>query len=48
MAPEPVGVATRKDDADLNQAIGKVVDEMKKDGTLKKISVTWFGGELGA
>ena len=48
MAPEPVGIAIRKTDKDLHEAVTKAVDEMKKDGTLKKISITWFGGELGA
>jgi ABC-type amino acid transport substrate-binding protein len=48
MAPEPVGVAIRKTDADLSKEIGRIVDEMRKDGTLKKLSETWFGGELGA
>lgn len=48
MAPEPVGVAVRKEDAELTKAIGAVVDEMRKDGTLKAISEKWFGGELGA
>lgn len=48
IAPEPVGVAVRKDDADLHKELQKHVDDMKKDGTLKKISETWFGGELGA
>ena len=48
MAPEPVGIAIRKTDKDLLEEIKKVVDQMKQDGTLKKISVTWFGGELGA
>jgi polar amino acid transport system substrate-binding protein len=48
MAPEPVGIATRKDDADLGKEIGKHVDAMRKDGTLKKLSEKWFGGELGA
>jgi polar amino acid transport system substrate-binding protein len=48
MAPEPVGVAIRKTDKDLHEAVSKAVEEMKKDGTLKKISITWFGGELGA
>jgi len=47
MAPEPVGVAIRKDDADLTKAIGDAVDAMKKDGTMKKLSETWFSGELG-
>lgn len=48
MAPEPVGVATRKGDEDLSKEIGKAVDAMRKDGTLKKLSEKWFGGELGA
>jgi polar amino acid transport system substrate-binding protein len=48
IAPEPVGIAFRKDDKDLHDAIQKIVDEMKKDGTLKKLSTQWFGGELGA
>lgn len=48
MAPEPVGVALRKDDKDLTKEVEKVVEGMKKDGTLKKLSEQWFGGELGA
>jgi ABC-type amino acid transport substrate-binding protein len=48
MAPEPVGVAIRKADADLTKAISKIVEDMRKDGTLKKLSEQWFGGELGA
>lgn len=47
MAPEPVGVALRKDDSDLTREIGRHVAEMRADGTLKKISEKWFGGELG-
>jgi ABC-type amino acid transport substrate-binding protein len=48
MAPEPVGVAIRKDDSDLTKQIGTIVDQMKKDGSLKKLQDKWFGGELGA
>ncbi len=48
MAPEPVGIAIRKDDKDLTKEISTKVEEMKKDGTLKKTSEKWFGGELGA
>jgi len=48
MAPEPVGIAIRKTDKDLLEEIKKAVDQMKLDGTMKKISITWFGGELGA
>lgn len=48
MAPEPIGIATRKDDTDLHKAIQNAVDAMKKDGTLTKLQTQWFGGELGA
>jgi ABC-type amino acid transport substrate-binding protein len=48
MDPEPVGVAVRKEDSDLKQAIQKALDELKADGTYGKISKTWFGDhELG-
>lgn len=48
LAPEPIGVATRKDDADLRKAIDDAVTAIKKDGTFKKLQEKWFGGELGA
>jgi ABC-type amino acid transport substrate-binding protein len=48
MAPEPVGIAIRKADSDLTKEISKHVEAMKQDGTLKKVSEQWFGGELGA
>lgn len=48
MAPEPIGVAVRKEDTDLRTLLQKHVEDMKKDGTMKKLGVTWFGGELGA
>lgn len=47
MAPEPVGVAMRKGDGKLKDAIAKAVEAMKADGTMKKISHNWFGTELG-
>jgi polar amino acid transport system substrate-binding protein len=45
--PEPVGIAIRKEDAALMQAIEKAVADLKADGTYKKLSDAWFGGELG-
>jgi polar amino acid transport system substrate-binding protein len=45
--PEPVGIAIRKSDVDLMKAIEKAVADLKADGTLKKLSENWFGGELG-
>ena len=48
LAPEPVGVATKKGQKALHEAIAKAVAAMKHDGTLKHLQDKWFGGELGA
>lgn len=45
--PEPVGIAMKKADIELMKAIEKAVADLKADGTLKKLSDQWFGGELG-
>ncbi|HYF91902.1 MAG TPA: ABC transporter substrate-binding protein [Symbiobacteriaceae bacterium] len=45
--PEPVGIAVRKEDAELTKALEKAVSDLRADGTYKKISESWFGGELG-
>jgi len=42
----PVGIAIRKEDQTLYDAIQKAVDDMKKDGTFKTISEKWFGRDL--
>lgn len=47
IAPEPIGIAIRQGDKELLQEVQSAVDGMKKDGTLKKISMEWFGSELG-
>jgi ABC-type amino acid transport substrate-binding protein len=47
MAAEPVGIAMRKGDKNLKAALEKATQDMKKDGTFKKISENWFGTELG-
>ena len=48
LAPEPVGVATKKGDNALHGAMVKAISGMKQDGTLKRLQDKWFGGELGA
>lgn len=48
LAPEPIGIAVRKSDADLHHELQKIVDGMRSDGALKKLFVQWFGGELGS
>ncbi|BDG59142.1 ABC transporter substrate-binding protein [Caldinitratiruptor microaerophilus] len=44
--PEPVGIALRKDDAELKAAVEAAIAEMKKDGTLAAISKKWFGSDI--
>lgn len=46
MGDEVVAVAFRKDDTALRDKIDKVLDEMKKDGTCKKISEKWMGADI--
>ncbi|MBR9649196.1 transporter substrate-binding domain-containing protein, partial [Clostridium tyrobutyricum] len=33
----------KKGDKELEESVQKALDEMKKDGTLSKISIKWFG-----
>ncbi len=46
MGDEVVAIAFRKDDKEFLQRIDKVMDEMKKDGTCKKISEKWMGVDI--
>ncbi len=48
MAPEPIGIGIRKNDPELKKRVNDAVAAMKQDGTLKRLSETWFGAELGA
>lgn len=43
---EPVGIAFRKNDTALRDSVQKAMDSMVKDGTMKKISIKWFGEDL--
>ncbi len=47
IAPEPVGIAIRKNAKALKKAIESAVSKLKSDGTFKRISHKWFGTELG-
>jgi L-cystine transport system substrate-binding protein len=42
----PCGFMFRKGSGELVQEIDKVLESMKKDGTLKKISEKWFGEDI--
>jgi polar amino acid transport system substrate-binding protein len=43
---EPIGIGLRKEDAALKAKIQKTLDAMFKDGTMKKISIKWFGDDI--
>ena len=43
---EPIGIGIRKEDGALKDMIQKTLDEMFKDGTMKKISIKWFGDDI--
>lgn len=43
---EPFGIAYRKQDKELQKALNKVMAEMKKDGTMARISKKWFGKDI--
>ncbi len=46
MGDEKIGIAVRKEDKELLEALNKAIDEMKKDGTLTKISEKWLGFDI--
>ena len=43
---EPIGVGFRKTDVALRDAYQKAMDDLKKDGTLSKLSMKWFGHDI--
>ncbi|NJO56125.1 MAG: transporter substrate-binding domain-containing protein [Rhodospirillales bacterium] len=44
---EPVAVATAKGDPVFDQKIADAVESLREDGTLSKLSIKWFGIDLG-
>ena len=45
---EPNWVAVDKDDQEWNATIKTIINELHKDGTLKKISLKWIGSDITA
>ncbi|MER9331919.1 transporter substrate-binding domain-containing protein [Mesorhizobium sp. M0152] len=45
---EPLVVIAEKGDADWNAKVGGIIDEMKKDGTLAKLTTKWYGKDYSA
>ena len=46
IASEDYAIGFRKGEQKLVDAVQQKINEMKKDGTLKKISEKWFGTDL--
>ncbi|GFP77786.1 amino acid ABC transporter substrate-binding protein [Clostridium fungisolvens] len=46
VATEPIAIGLRQEDKDLKATFDKVIKEMQEDGTLAKISKTWFGEDI--
>ncbi len=46
LAPEVFGVGFRKGDASLRDAVQAALEGMAKDGTLARITTTWFGSDI--
>lgn len=47
VAPEPVGIGLRRSAKELKAEVAKAVEAMRLDGTMKRLSLLWFGTELG-
>lgn len=47
MEPEPIGIAIDKRNPELTAALSAALEEVRRDGELRRISEHWFGGELG-
>jgi polar amino acid transport system substrate-binding protein len=43
---EPIAIGLRKEDVALKNEIQKTLDAMFKAGTMKKISIKWFGDDI--
>jgi len=43
---EPLAVVVAKGDPEFSQKVGSIIDEMRADGTLKSLSIKWFGVDL--
>lgn len=46
LTSEPLGIGFKKGDTELEAAVQKALDELLADGTLSKLSTTWFGHDI--
>ncbi|AYD41089.1 amino acid ABC transporter substrate-binding protein [Clostridium fermenticellae] len=46
LTKEPMGIGFKKENKDLQSAVQKAVNELKKEGELSKLSIKWFGTDI--
>ncbi len=46
LAQEGYGIAFRKNDIKLRDAVQETLEAMKADGTVERISIKWFGSDI--
>jgi polar amino acid transport system substrate-binding protein len=46
LTSEPIGIGFRKSDAALRDKVQMTLDSMFADGTMKRISIKWFGDDI--
>lgn len=46
LTSEPMGIGFKKGDKEFEAAVQKAVNDLKKDGTLSKLSIKWFGTDV--
>lgn len=46
LTPEQYGIGFRKGDVELSSEVQKILEEMAKDGTIAKISTSWFNKDI--
>jgi polar amino acid transport system substrate-binding protein len=46
LTSEPIGIGFRKSDTALKDKVQKALDSMFADGTMKRISIKWFGDDI--
>lgn len=43
LTSEPMGIGFKKGNKELEESVQKALNDMKKDGTMSKLSIKWFG-----
>lgn len=46
LTKEPIAIGIKKKDKKLEEALNKALEDLKKDGTMSKLSTKWFGYDM--